>query len=111
MENSLLSFCTGIFDILNQGASVLGLFIDITKAFGFVNHSIMLVKLENLVVRGYLLDWFRNYLTDRTQCVHIDESLGFSLAINYGVPQVSVLGSILFLIYINALCQGNYVEL
>ena len=76
-------------------------FLDFAKAFDTVNHKILLKKLEYYGVRGIVLKWFDSYLCNRPQCVNINGTFSDFLNILCGVPQGSVLGPILFLIYIN----------
>ena len=76
-------------------------FLDFAKAFDTVNHKILLKKLEYYGIRGTVLKWFDSYLCNRPQCVNINGTLSDFLNILCGVPQGSVLGPILFLIYIN----------
>ncbi len=86
---------------LDKGDYALGLYLDLSKAFDTVNHKILLKKLECYGVRGIVLDWFSSYLSDRKQYTVVNKTKSDPNDINTGVPQGSVLGPLLFLIYVN----------
>ena len=81
----------------------ISIFLDLKKAFDTVSHSILLEKLKHYGFRGLSNLWFTNYLNGRKQVVSINGIDSDSLEICVGVPQGSVLGPLLFLLYINCL--------
>ena len=76
-------------------------FADLSKAFDTISHDILLRKLDNLGIRGIANSWFHSYLSNRTQYMEIFHHKSKYETIKCGVPQGSILGPILFLIYIN----------
>ena len=78
-----------------------GTFIDLKKAFDTVNHKILVQTLEHYDIRGNSFSWFESYLTGRMQFVQLNGTDSDIKSITCGVPQGSVLGPILFLLYIN----------
>lgn len=87
----------------------MALFIDMTKAFDMVDHKLLLEKLFNAGFRGIIYKWFESYLMDREQRVIVNGKFSNSLKLKNGVPQGSVLGPILFLVYINSLLKQKFI--
>ena len=77
--------------------------LDLKEAFDTVKHDILLSKMNLFEIQGIALDWFRSYLTNRTQRCLVNGSLSRICSLKCGVPQGTILGPLLFLIYINDL--------
>ena len=88
-----------ITSAIENNEYTLGLFLDLSKAFDTVNHTILFDKLYHYGVTDMSLKWFRSYLTGREQYVVFNGALSKSLPITCGAPQGSILGPLLFLIY------------
>ena len=99
-NHALIDITENIRKALDNKSFACGIFVDLQKAFDTVNHNILLKKLDYYGIRGTVNDWFASYLNNRSQFVSL---LGFhseTKIIKHGVPQGSVLGPLLFLIYI-----------
>ena len=81
-----------------------GVFIDFKRAFDTIDRCILLQKLYHYGIRSIINDWFHSYLTDRVQSTQIDSEVSTKLAMACGW---SVLGSLLFILYVNDLCRSS----
>ena len=82
-----------------------------SKAFDTISHDILIHKLEHYGIRGICRDWFASYLTNRSQYTEINGHKSTYLNINTGVPQGSILGPILFLIYVNDINNSSNLNI
>ena len=100
-NQALLILVDKILNAIDNGNLVIGLFIDLCKAFDTVNHEILFEKLTKYGIRNTALQWFKSYLQNRKQFICYQNIESLYSNISCGVPKGSILGPILFLLYIN----------
>ena len=103
----LIDLIEEISTSLDQGDYAVSIFLDLSKAFDTVNHSILLSKLSFYGIQKPHIDWFKSYLNKRKQRVFVNGNISDTMPISSGVPQGSILGPLLFLIYINDFSESS----
>ena len=106
LSHALINITENIRKALDDENIGCGIIVDLQKAFDTVDHQILFAKLNHSGIRGVSNDWFKSYLSNHNQYVSINGYESGLATLNCGVPQGSVLGLLLFLLYINDLNQA-----
>ena len=101
--NAITEITNDIMSSFDMKHTSLAVYLDLSKAFDTIDHSILLKKMEHYGIRGISLEWFKSYLSQRVQYVTYKSTNSMSLKIPCGVPQGSVLGPLLFILYSNVI--------
>ena len=106
-SHAIITLVERVSKALDTGKYVVGVFLDLKKAFDTVDHSILLNKLYLYGIRGNIHNWFKSYLTNRSQYVEYNNVKSKTEIITHGVPQGSILGPLLFIIYMNDFSRSS----
>ena len=98
-ELATMELMDRVISALDDKDLPISIFMDLSKAFDTLDHTTLLHKLKYYGIAGITLNWFNSYLSNRSQYVEIDNVLSTKMVMNTGVPQGSILGPLLFLIW------------
>ena len=99
--DAMVNFATDVIQALDNKFKTVGVFLDLQKAFDCIVHGVLLDRLYDLGVRGPALNWVKSFIENRSQRVKINNSQSEASNLNFGIPQGSILGPILYILYTN----------
>lgn len=100
-QDAIAKLTTTVYNALDEKEKCLGIYIDLKKAFDSISHIKLISKLQSIGLTSNVLSWFRSYLSNRCQQVKINNKTSHATSTNFGIPQGTVIGPILFILYIN----------
>ena len=104
-QQAIITLVDKITTSIDKGDIIISVFLDLKIAFDTVDHHILLKMLYVYGIRGHIIKWFESYLYDRSQYVIYNKEYSKTHHIKCGVPQGSILGPLLFIIYVNDICN------
>ena len=104
--DALTELCGKIYKGIDNNNNILAVNLDLSKAFDLIDHNILLQKLSMYGIRGNALAWFKSYLNNRKLCVSYNNTQSKYFDVQIGVPQGSILGPLLFILYVNDIFEA-----
>ena len=108
-ESAIIQFINNIHNGLHYKHNTVAVFMDLSKAFDVLDHDILYKKLEHYGFRGKILELIKSFISNRKYFVSVNGSTSDTKTVNIGVPQGSTLGPLLFLIYVNDMCNSSSI--